>query len=290
MIEQGPSENESQMPCAQPVPHLGSLPVDDVFNSITTDSWDAAGEGKNQTAVDVLENNSGTNDTNMVDQEPQNTSRDSNAEHTTIPSSLAAPSENGSVMDDLEPGEEPLHYRGRSISLGASHHDSIIPDTLLDVQGANTATGDVQEPVDGAMSSSPPMPTIAEIWSTATAMQDTQTSEMAPNAIEKVAVSGPNAEYEKAMRQFDNEESTGPASALFPNATQPCAPPARPLRSTRSFNSLKPSDGPSTPDKATRKKRKRKTRQSKKGQSIPEGSQIIQISSSPVQPGSAPAR
>lgn len=258
------------MPCAQPIPHLGSMPTDDVFNSVTTDSWTANVEGGNPTAVDLLATGGGCSDV-APDEDVQPTSVVSKVDHTTVPSSIPAPSETGSDLYNLEEDEEPLHYHGRSVSLG-DIHDSIVLDTLLNAPATPSQPGVAQDAIMPAMSSSP-FPSIEEIFSTAAAMQHTQTSEMAVDVVGSAAAPGPNTEYEEAMRQFDNQEDMG--HAFEP---QPPASTGR-LRSSRSHKSA---DHPGTSEKPSRKKRKRKSRASKASLFIPEGSQIIQISSSPA--------
>ncbi|KFH42016.1 hypothetical protein ACRE_072500 [Hapsidospora chrysogenum ATCC 11550] len=177
-----------------------------------------------------------------------------------------------SVSSSIRSGRQPQSGHGPGESITADDA-AIMPETDPSAQEVNPKTeadddGSSEEDDDEPDGNSSPFPTLDEIWHTARTSNQIQSplksSQMSALGKGKARV---NTEYEEAMRRLDEgEDSDEPAAdrnksirSLFPHATQPstAAPPL--------------ADG---------RPRRRSQRRSAPFQ-IPEGSQVITLSSSP---------
>lgn len=174
-----------------------------------------------------------------------------------------------SVSSSIRSGRQPQSGHGPGESIAADDA-SIMPETApsaQDVKPKTEAADDGSSEDHQPDGSSSPFPTLNEIWHTARTSKQIQSplksSQMSALGKRKARV---NTEYEEVMRRLDEgEDSDGPAAdgnksirSLFPHATQPstAVPPAADGRPRRSQRRSAPFQ-------------------------IPEGSQVITLSSSP---------
>lgn len=161
---------------------------------------------------------------------------------------------------------------GEMTDLMPALNDDLISETLP--RGMEATAAEQDWIANGAASrSSSPFPSLEEIFLTASSSREPPQSMPTTRAeVNKHA----DQEYEEAMRQLDNgEASDSPGDdepqKLFPNATQPPA---------RSTIAVELPMGPPEPRSSPRGKRKATTGNNKQ-YVVPEGSQVITLSSSP---------
>lgn len=159
-----------------------------------------------------------------------------------------------------------------SINKSSMNEDEFIPETNVSSHGALPESGDALSAADASSrGSSPPFPSIDEIWHTASSSRQTQSplKSSQTSALQKVKVKS-DADYEAAMQRLDegddgeesdslpNTKNNNSIRNLFPNATQPSL-----LADTATLPAPKRSrPGPLSPFK------------------VPDGSQVIALSSS----------
>ena len=175
-----------------------------------------------------------------------------------------------SVSSSIRSGRQPQSGHGPGESITADDA-AIMPETEPSAQEVNPKTeaddDGSSEDNDEPDGNSSPFPTLDEIWHTARTSKQIQSplksSQMSALGKKKTKV---NTEYEEAMRRLDEgEDSDEPAAdrnksirSLFPHATQP------------STAAPSPADG-----------RPRRSQRRSAPFQIPEGSQVITLSSSP---------
>lgn len=185
---------------------------------------------------------------------------------TVVPSSMAEDSEDSAQDDDA------------AMEIGDSmdgQQDGVIPETLLDA-GAAAASPMLDS---GRMPSSSPFESLEELFLSASSRPAAEALTNSLPFPTAMSLSGNgDAEYEAAMRQLDNdgEEDDG-SQNLFPNATQPVAATSTTPKGT---SASAPSARSST--RRQTKSKKQGTGTGSSGFVIPEGTQVISLSSSPV--------
>lgn len=252
---------------AQQVPRLGSISADDALDSMTSDSWTSRAGEINQAACEISTSQTkqlGTT-TDGVVEEAAMTEADAEviADSNPLPEDHM-PEFQGGVETILAatPREAPaVDGEGQA---GSVDEELVIPESLPE------ASEKLGSPLLGAREpSSSPFPLIEEIYLTASMSKDSQLGE--PMSAPVLPTVPGSAEYDEAMQRLDNgvasDEEDQP-DALFPNATQPAnRPPASPVAPHPR----------STPDRRAKRK-------AKEAFVVPDGSQVIDLLSSPVTP------
>lgn len=183
---------------------------------------------------------------------------------------LAAPSSASSIRSGRQPQYDD----------GVMDYINTTADAVFDANpsehgmGSKPEPGDVSPEGDPPLRSSSPFPTLDELWHTAQTSKQTQS----PPKSSKMSALGPrkskaDTEYEEAMRQLDEGEDSDASPdrnkfirSLFPNAIQPSPVVKLPQLS----DSEEPASRPV----------RRSQRRSSSFQ-VPEGTQVIELSSSP---------
>ncbi len=182
--------------------------------------------------------------------------KDSGNATTVVPSSLA---------DDAQDGDEDGNVDMAMGDSLAEVDEALIPETLVDAAAAPAL-------VPGLLNSSP-FESLDELFVTASSSRPSMDATASSLPIMPSAAHADDAEYKEAMRRLDNGESDGEEQNLFPNATQPVK--------TRAGEEAVP-EARSSPRRQIKGKKK-------SAFVVPEGSQVITLSSSPVQRRSPPA-
>ncbi|KAJ4154814.1 hypothetical protein LMH87_000090 [Akanthomyces muscarius] len=182
--------------------------------------------------------------------------KDSGNATTVVPSSLA---------DDAQDGDEGGNVDMEMGDSLAEVDEALIPETLIDAAAAPAL-------VPGLLNSSP-FESLDELFVTASSSRPSMDATASSLPIIPSAAHADDAEYKEAMRRLDNGESDGEEQNLFPNATQPVK--------TRAGEEAVP-EARSSPRRQIKGKKK-------SAFVVPEGSQVITLSSSPVQRRSPPA-
>ncbi|OAA56826.1 hypothetical protein ISF_07342 [Cordyceps fumosorosea ARSEF 2679] len=185
---------------------------------------------------------------------------------TVIPSSLP-----DDVQNDVEDGVMDMEVGDSLARDDDDDDDLVIPETLLDAVAPLA-------PVPDLLNSSP-FESLEDLFVTASSSRASK-DEASSSLPVMPAPRASDAEYEEAIRRLDDVESDAGASRnLFPNATQPTTGPAA-----------------ATTAPAARSSPRRQAKPTKTGWTLPEGSLVIALSSSPVQqrrqasPEAAPRR
>ncbi|XWX01558.1 hypothetical protein V2A60_009586 [Cordyceps javanica] len=186
---------------------------------------------------------------------------------TVVPSSLAPRPQNSG-----ENGNEDMAVGDW---MAAEHEEAVIPETLVDAGAAVPAA------VGGVLDSSP-FDSLEDLFVTASSSRPSleATATKASSLPVLPGGRGNDAEYEEAMRRLDDDESDGEAETLFPNATQPAGAGAGATVKTATAAAAAaalPAVRISPRRQAGAKKEKKK-----KEWVVPEGSQVITLSSSPA--------
>lgn len=252
---------------AQQVPRLGSMSADDALNSMTSDSWTSRAEEINQAACETSISQTkqlGTTTDGVVEEAAM-----AEADAEVIADSNPLPVDH---MPEFQEGVETILAAtprdGPTVDgedqAGSVDEEFVIPESLPE------ASERLGSPILGGREpSSSPFPSIEEIYLTASMSKDSQMEEaMSAPVLPTVPAS---AEYDEAMQRLDNghaSDEEDQADVLFPNATQPAnRPPASPVAPHPR----------STPDRRAKRK-------AKEAFVVPDGSQVIDLLSSPVTP------
>ncbi|EGX87690.1 hypothetical protein CCM_09651 [Cordyceps militaris CM01] len=171
---------------------------------------------------------------------------------TVVPSSLAQNANDGDEDSnmDMEVGDSMAWY-----------DDAVVPETLID------AAVDAAAAADPGLLNSSPFDSLEDLFITASSSRPSLEAASASSLPNLAAAAPSDAEYEEAMRRLDDGfSSDSEAPNLFPNATQPTAAAAA-----------------ATKPPAVRISPRTQAKAKKSRWVLPEGSQVITLSSSPVQ-------
>lgn len=186
-------------------------------------------------------------------------SKDSGDATTIVPSSLA---------DDAQDGDEDGNVDMEMGDALAEVDEALIPETLVDAAAPSAL-------VPGLLGSSP-FESLDDLFVTASSSRLSLEVTASSLPIMPSAAHTDDAEYKEAMRRLDNGESDGEEQDLFPNATQPAKTRAEEAKEEM-------------PAVRSSPRRQAKGTKKKGPFVVPEGSQVITLSSSPVRRRSPPA-